>query len=68
MCQWRSWCLHPEYLLGVEDDEVRKKYSNVKMSITSFSFTDDEMMSDKNIASIHDYYTASEKIMHRLNP
>ena len=66
MDQWRSWCLHPEYLVGVEGERVRKEYSAVNIPITSFSFTDDELMSEKNINSIHGFYTESLKTMSRL--
>lgn len=68
MNQWRLWCLHPEYMVGVEGDKIRKKYSSFKIPITSFSFTGDELMSEKNINSLHGFYTASQKTMSRLSP
>lgn len=68
MNQWRKWCLHPEYVVGVEGEAIREKYSSVKTPITSFSFTDDEMMSEKNIESLHGFYTNSVKAMNRIAP
>ncbi|MCK4710370.1 MAG: alpha/beta hydrolase, partial [Gammaproteobacteria bacterium] len=68
MVQWRRWCLDPEYLLGVEDESVREKYETIELPITSFSFTDDELMSEKNINSIHGFYSKSRKTMKRLSP
>ena len=68
MNQWRSWCLHPDYLVGVMGADVRKKYSAVKLPITSISFTDDALMSGKNISSIHSFYTESKKTMNRYSP
>ncbi len=68
MNQWRKWCLHPEYMVGVEGDNIRKKYSEVDIPITSFSFTDDELMSEKNISSLHGFYSMSRKKMSRLSP
>lgn len=68
MNQWRRWCLHPEYLVGVEGESIREKYSAVKLPITSLSFTDDELMSERNINSIHGFYTASQTTMSRLTP
>lgn len=66
--QWRHWCLHPEYAVGYEGNEVREKYAQVKTPLVSLSFSDDEFMSAKNIQSIHSFYTGSEKKMIRLKP
>lgn len=68
MNQWRRWCLHPEYLIGVEGVTIREKYKSVMIPISSFSFTDDELMSEKNIDSLHGFYTASLKAMSRIAP
>ena len=68
MDQWRKWCLHPEYLIGIEGMVVREKYRSVVTPITSLSFTDDELMSHKSINSLHSYYTASLKTMSRIAP
>lgn len=65
--QWRSWCLHPEYALG-DGAHVRDKFASVTTPITSFSFTDDEMMSEANTASIHSFYTRSPRTLRRLSP
>lgn len=66
--QWRRWCLNPQYVMGVENDSVKKLYRSFKFSITSLSFSDDEMMSQKNIASLHGFYSASTKKMLRFTP
>ena len=66
--QWRKWCLHPEYIVGIEGQEVKKQYSAVNTPIVSFSFADDEFMSKKNIDSLHGFYTDSPKTMHRFDP
>lgn len=68
MDQWRKWCLNPEYMIGVEGNNIREKYQSVKTPITSFSFTDDELMSARNIDSLHSFYTASLKKMNRISP
>lgn len=68
MMQWRKWCLNPEYLIGVEGDDVRSLYSNFKLPITSLSFTDDEMMSEKNINSLYEFYSSAIKKMLRFSP
>lgn len=66
--QWRRWCLDPEYAVGAEGPAVRDLYSSVTTPITSFSFTDDEMMSARNIESIHSFYTGASRRMRRYHP
>ncbi len=68
MRQWRKWCLNKHYLFGVENKEVKEKYEAIETSITSISFTDDELMSKKNIESLHGFYSSSNKKMIRITP
>ncbi len=65
--QWRRWCLSPEYAVGVEAD-ARAAYAAVTTPIVSISFTDDEMMSAKNTASLHGFYSGAPRTMKRLEP
>ena len=65
--QWRKWCLQPEYAVG-DGPQMRALFANVTTPITALSFTDDEMMSDANTASIHSFYTRAPKKMLRLSP
>jgi len=66
--QWRRWCLHPEYMVGVEGDSVRNAFASVRLPIISISFSDDELMSEKNINSLHGFYSSAEKKMIRIVP
>jgi predicted alpha/beta hydrolase len=66
--QWRRWCLHPEYAVGVEGAGVRDLFAGVQTPLTAFSFTDDEMMSAENVASIHSFYASAPRAMRRLSP
>ncbi|MBI2518042.1 MAG: alpha/beta hydrolase [Opitutae bacterium] len=68
MAQWRRWCLHPDYAAGAEGADVRAQYAAVRTPITSLSFTDDEMMSARNIESMHSFYTNAPRRMRRLAP
>lgn len=68
MAQWRRWCLHPEYAAGAEGETVRAQYAAVRTPITALSFTDDEMMSARNIESLHSFYTEAPRKMRRLAP
>ncbi|TLX61130.1 alpha/beta hydrolase [Stutzerimonas nosocomialis] len=66
--QWRRWCLHPEYLVGIEGEPVRQAFAAVRTPLTSLSFTDDEMMSARNTESLHGFYSGAPKTMHRIAP
>ncbi|MFC5300474.1 alpha/beta fold hydrolase [Azospira restricta] len=68
MAQWRRWCLHRDYAVGVEGEPVRRQYAAVTTPIVSLSFTDDEFMSAKNTASLHGFYTGAAKTMKRIAP
>ena len=65
--QWRRWCLHPEYALGVEGEPVRQQYDAVHTPIISLSFSDDEFMSAANIASLTGFYRNAPKRVVRLS-
>lgn len=65
--QWRRWCLDPEYVVGVEDG-ARARYADVVTPLTSFSFSDDDMMSADNINSLHGFYSGAPRSMRRFAP
>lgn len=67
MKQWRRWCLDPEYAVGVEPG-ARELYAEMRTPIVSLSFTDDEMMSARNIESMHGFYVNAPRTMKRLGP
>jgi predicted alpha/beta hydrolase len=66
--QWRRWCLNPEYVVGVEGDDVRAAYAAVRLPIRSVSFTDDEMMSARSIRSLHALYSNARVDYVRIAP
>jgi predicted alpha/beta hydrolase len=68
MRQWRRWCLSREYVVGAEGDAVRSAYASVRMPMLSLSFTDDEMMSEQGIRSLHRLYTAAPIEYRRIAP
>lgn len=68
MEQWRRWCLHPEYLAGVEGEWARQKYAAVRTPMLSLSFTDDDYMSARNTESIHSFYVNAPKSFRRISP
>lgn len=68
MWQWRRWCLNRNYGIGVEGPWLREAFESVKAPITAISFTDDELMSEENIGSIHDFYTHATRKYVRVDP
>jgi predicted alpha/beta hydrolase len=68
MHQWRSWCLDPQYLFGVLPGRVREHYASLRLPLLSLSFTDDEYLSERNIASLHEFYAAADRTMQRIAP
>jgi predicted alpha/beta hydrolase len=68
MAQWRRWCLAREYVVGAEGEAVRAAYASVRTPIMSLSFTDDEMMSERGVRSMHDLYRAAPVEYRRISP
>ncbi len=68
MAQWRRWCLNPEYVVGAEGESVRHSYASVRTPLLSLSFTDDEMMSEQGIRSLHRLYTSAPIEYRRIAP
>jgi len=66
--QWRRWCLKKDYAVGYEGDWLRQRFANVKMPMTSIAFTDDDMMSMKNIEMLHAFFTGANKTMVTIKP
>ncbi|TNF25201.1 MAG: alpha/beta fold hydrolase [Deltaproteobacteria bacterium] len=66
--QWRAWCMNPEYAVGVLGDTARAKFAAVETPIACLSFTDDEMMSERSIASLHGFYTSAPQTARHLAP
>jgi predicted alpha/beta hydrolase len=66
--QWRRWCLHPEYLIGVEGERVRADFASITMPMLSLSFTDDEMMSAVSTETLHRFYASARIEKQRLAP
>lgn len=68
MRQWRSWCLHPHYAVGVEGERASRGYAAFRAPLLSLSFEDDEYMSARNTASLHGFYTNARTEHQRLAP
>jgi len=68
MAQWRRWCMHPEYSVGVEGAAARAAYAAVSTPIVSISFTDDEYMSERNLAALLGFYSGAPRTSRRYAP
>jgi len=68
MEQWRRWCLNPQYVVGVEGAAVRGAYASITTPMMSVSFTDDEMMSERSIRSLHELYASAPIEYRRIAP
>lgn len=68
MAQWRRWCLSPHYMMGEGGAALRQRYSEVDAPMLSLSFSDDELMSARNIESLHGFYDHAPKTMQRYAP
>jgi predicted alpha/beta hydrolase len=66
--QWRRWCLKKEYAIGYEGDWLRQNFANTNMPMTSIAFTDDDMMSMKNVEMLHAFFTGADKTMVKVKP
>ncbi|HEU0225072.1 MAG TPA: alpha/beta fold hydrolase [Steroidobacteraceae bacterium] len=66
--QWGRWCRHPEYAVGVEGEAMRHRYRQVRLPLLSLSFTDDEYMSERNVAVLHGFYENARRDMRRMTP
>jgi predicted alpha/beta hydrolase len=66
--QWSRWCRHPEYAVGVEGEAMRELYRALSLPMLSVSLTDDEYMSEKNVAVLHGFYANARLTMRRYSP
>lgn len=64
--QWRAWCMHPNYGIGVEGEVLRTAYAAARYPLHAFSVEDDEMMSWRSTASLVSWYRNCPQSMERL--
>ncbi len=66
MAQWRNWCLHRDYLVGAEN--LYERYAQVTTPIISLAFSDDELLTQRNITAMHDFYANAPQRRHFVTP
>ncbi|HEU4621255.1 MAG TPA: alpha/beta fold hydrolase [Burkholderiaceae bacterium] len=68
MRQWRRWCLHRHYAAGAEGERARAAYAQIRSPMFALSFSDDEFMSERGIASLHRLYVNAPKQFEHVDP
>lgn len=66
--QWRRWCMHPNYSVGVEGEPVRQSYAAARYPVHALSMTDDEMMSWASTRSLLGWYRNAPQALERIRP
>ena len=66
--QWRRWCMHPSYSVGVEGEPVRQSYAAARYPVHALSMTDDEMMSWASTRSLLGWYRNAPQALERIRP
>lgn len=64
--QWRKWCMHPNYGIGVEGEALRNAYAAACYPLHAFSVEDDEMMSWRSTSSLVSWYRHCPQTIERL--
>lgn len=64
--QWRQWCLHPEYAIGVEGEGIRRAYAAAGYPLHALSMEDDEMMSWRSLVALMEWYSQSPQSVERV--
>ncbi|WP_165857232.1 serine aminopeptidase domain-containing protein [Marinobacter sp. JSM 1782161] len=68
MRQWRRWCLNPDYAVGAEGATMADQFAGVRVPITGVAFTDDEMMSRRNVESLHGFFRGTAVDLQHIAP
>ena len=66
--QWTQWCKSPHYVVDADGSPIRKGYQKMRLPILAMSFTDDEMMSNRSIESLHSFYSNAQVEKRHIHP
>lgn len=64
--QWRRWCLHPRYHVGVEGADAQ--FAAVRFPIVALSITDDELMTERGTRTLVGFYANAPARIERIAP
>lgn len=65
--QWRKWCMHPRYGIGVEGPRLYDAYAGARYPLHVISVDDDEMMSWRSTASLMSWYRNAVQTAERIH-
>lgn len=68
MWQWRAWCLHPNYGVGVEGEALRTAYAAARYPVHALSVGDDEMMTQRSTEALLSWYSNCPQQLERIAP
>lgn len=68
MMQWRRWCLKDGYAIEGEGQWLRDRFAKVNLPIYALAFSDDEMMSLKNVDMLHAQFTGASITQQIIEP
>ncbi|MBU3004473.1 alpha/beta hydrolase family protein [Paraglaciecola arctica] len=68
MMQWRRWCLKDGYAVEGEGQWLKDRFASVNFPITAIAFSDDDMMSLKNIDMLHEQFIGADVTRHVVEP
>lgn len=66
--QWAQWCRSPYYVSDAAGKPIRAGFDRIRAPMLSMSFTDDEMMSRKNIESLNACYRNAQMESRTIKP
>ena len=66
--QWRQWCLHPNYLAGVEAERYFSGLAQVPEDICAFTVADDELLGQQAVTRLHENLHGKQVRHQTLHP
>lgn len=66
--QWSRWCKSPHYFVDESGRPMQTGHGKITSPLLAMSFTDDELMSRRNIDSMHAFYSNAEIERRHIHP
>jgi predicted alpha/beta hydrolase len=66
--QWRRWCTSPHYMVDDAGRPLRAGFERVRVPVRSYSFTDDDLISQEAVLALHGCYTHAQLEHRHLAP
>jgi predicted alpha/beta hydrolase len=66
--QWARWCKSPHYFVSESGQAMQTGHGKLASPMLAISFTDDELMSRRNIDQMHEFYSNAKIERRHLDP